>query len=137
MAYPGKKPRKVMPVKSATLLMISAQNGDIWLERRPSSGIWGGLWCFPEFGTTTEAENWCIDQWGVAPTSSEQWPPFRHTFSHYHLDIQPLHLTLPTTPESVMEAQGQLWYNRLQPPQIGLAAPVASLLSKLSQQMEP
>ena len=139
LSYPAKKPRKIMPVKSATLLMIYAQNGDIWLEKRPSSGIWGGLWCFPELHEHTDAAHWCVDQWGTAPEASEYWPPFRHTFSHYHLDIQPLLLTLPTTPKTVMEDQGKLWYNRRQAPKIGLAAPVASLLSKLaegSHQME-
>ncbi len=139
LSYPGKKPRKVMPVRSTILLMVSAENGDIWLERRPNSGIWGGLWCFPELAEEAQASDWCMDRWGVAPQASEHWPPFRHTFSHYHLDIQPLLLTLPTTPETVMEDQGKLWYNRRKAPKIGLAAPVANLLSKLaeaSHQME-
>ena len=133
LSYPGKKPRKVLPVKTTTFLMVTAKNGDIWLERRPASGIWGGLWCFPELASEREAENWCLDQWGHAPDKATQWPSFRHSFSHYHLDIQPLQLTLATTPETVMEAGQQLWYNRRQPPQIGLAAPVASLLEQLSQ----
>jgi len=133
LGYPGKKPRKTLPVKITTFLMITAKNGDIWLERRPPNGIWGGLWCFPELPSEREAENWCLDRWGYAPEKSIQWPGFRHTFSHYHLDIQPLQLTLATTPESVMEAGQQLWYNRRQPQQIGLAAPVASLLEQLSQ----
>ena len=132
LRYPGKKPRKALPVKTTTFLMITAKNGDIWLERRPPSGIWGGLWCFPELASEREAESWCLDQWGHPPDKVIQWPSFRHTFSHYHLDIQPLQITLPTTPETVMEAGQQLWYNRCQPPQIGLAAPVASLLEQLS-----
>ena len=133
LAYPGKKPRKALPIKSTTLLMIVAKNGDILLQRRPNNGIWGGLWCFPEVSSAEQASIWCADQWGLTPEKSLQWPGFRHTFSHYHLDIQPLQLCLATTPETVMEAGQQLWYNRRQPPQIGLAAPVANLLDKLSQ----
>ena len=128
--YPGKKPRKTLPIKSTVLLMISSANGDIWLEKRPSQGIWGGLWCFPEISEEAEAIERCLDYWGVEPSSSECWKTFRHTFSHYHLDIQPLHAVLPNNPESVMEAGQQLWYNIRQPPKIGLAAPVASLLSR-------
>lgn len=133
--YPGKKPRKELPVKTTTFLMITAENGDIWLERRPNSGIWGGLWCFPELSSEREADNWCLDKWGLTADGSRQWQSFRHTFSHYHLDIAPLQLNLPTTPETVMEAGQQLWYNRRRPPQIGLAAPVASLLAELGQRL--
>ncbi len=133
LAYPGKKPRKVMPIKATTFLIVAAQNGDILLERRPNKGIWGGLWCFPALESEAQARNWCLDHWGLEPDESQPWQPFRHTFSHYHLDIQPLQLTLPTTPESVMEAGQQLWYNMRQPPQIGLAAPVSSLLEGLAQ----
>jgi A/G-specific adenine glycosylase len=132
LVYPGKKPRKALPVKSTVFLMITAGNGYICLERRPNSGIWGGLWCFPEVETPSQAESWCLDRWGLQPEGSRQWQSFRHTFSHYHLDIQPLHLNLATTPETVMEADKQLWYNMRQPAQIGLAAPVANLLSELA-----
>ena len=131
--FPGKKPRKKTPVKSTVFLMVSSQNGDIWLERRPNSGIWGGLWCFPELSVEADSNNWCLDRWGIAPAENRLWPAFRHTFSHYHLDIQPLQLILPNNPETVMEAQQQLWYNTRQPPQIGLAAPVANLLEQLAK----
>ena len=130
--FPGKKPRKSLPVKATSLLMIRAANGDIWLERRPARGIWGGLWCFPEIPDSEEAANWCLDQLGLEPASIDTWETFRHTFSHYHLDIQPLAVNLDASPGSVMDADDQLWYNTAQPPQIGLAAPVAELLARLA-----
>jgi A/G-specific adenine glycosylase len=132
LAFPGKKPRKTLPVKSATLIMARASNGDIWLERRPSPGIWGGLWSFPEIPAPEQAVNWCLDRWGLEPATIQVWPEFRHTFSHYHLNIQPVEITLPACPAGIMEAADQLWYNRVQPPEVGLAAPVASLLAKLA-----
>ena len=128
--YPGKKPRKTLPVKSTIFLMISSPDGDVWLEKRPPTGIWGGLWCFPEVTGPEEATLICLDQWGVEPVNTVHWQAFRHTFSHYHLDIAPLQLTLPNNPESVMDASRQLWYNMRKPPEIGLAAPVATLLEK-------
>ena len=130
--FPGKKPRKSLPVRSTTFLMVQAANGDIWLQRRPATGIWGGLWCFPEVAVEGDPANWCVDRWGLIPASTEHWEPFRHTFSHYHLDIQPVQVTLDTTPSGVMEATDQLWYNRRHPPEIGLAAPVAALLQRFN-----
>jgi A/G-specific adenine glycosylase len=130
-SFPGKKPRKILPVKSTVFVIASTPDDEFWLERRPGSGIWGGLWCFPELGDAGLAANWCIDCWGLAPDSIDTLPEFRHTFSHYHLDISPLRIRLPSSPSSVMEARDRLWYNRRQPAAIGLAAPVASLLATL------
>jgi len=130
-SFPGRKPRKALPVKSTVFLMATAGNGDVWLERRPGSGIWGGLWCFPELGSPDQAADWCLDRWGIEPASMEAWPVFRHTFSHYHLDIQPLRVSLDDTPGAIMEAPDRLWYNRRQPAAVGLAAPVGSLLDRL------
>lgn len=131
--YPGKKPRKALPVKSTCFIMVTAPDGAVWLEQRPASGIWGGLWCFPETTGLEGVTDWCLDRWGLDPGSIEVWDDFRHTFSHYHLDIRPVQVTLERTPTAIMEAQGQLWYNSRQPQEVGLAAPVASLLKKLAQ----
>tara|TARA_R110002124_G_scaffold72861_3_gene195723 strand:- start:3397 stop:4494 length:1098 start_codon:yes stop_codon:yes gene_type:complete len=131
-AYPGKKPRKVLPVKSAFFLIVRSGDGDIWLEKRPPSGIWGGLWCFPEIDEPDTGRTVCLDRWGTVPATLEIQPGFRHTFSHYHLDITPVVVQLDATPHAVMEASRQLWYNLRQPPQIGLAAPVVSLLARLA-----
>ena len=131
--YPGRKPRKVMPVRNTSFVMVTAPDGAVWLERRPASGIWGGLWCFPELQDAAAVQDWCLDRWGLEPAAVVAWEEFRHTFSHYHLDIRPLQVTLERTPTAVMEARDQLWYNSRRPPEIGLAAPVASLLARLTR----
>lgn len=130
--YPGKKPKKALPVKSTRFIMVRDRQGEVWLEKRPSSGIWGGLWCFPQAGAEDDIEAWCLDHFGTEPDRVDPWPEFRHTFSHYHLDITPLLVELPSAPNAVMEAELKLWYNVRQPPQIGLAAPVVGLLQQLA-----
>jgi A/G-specific adenine glycosylase len=132
--FPGRKPRKPQPVKSTHFLMARDPQGRIWLEKRPGAGIWGGLWCFPELEDPAGAEGWCLDRFGRPPQTVARWPAFRHTFSHYHLDIAPLLLQLPSAPESVMADDRQLWYNVRQPPEIGLAAPVVGLLQQLASE---
>ncbi len=130
--FPEKKPRKTLPVKTTTFVMATAPDGNIWLQRRPPSGIWGGLWCFPQIDSVDQVHRWCNGQWGIDPDSITPWPTFRHTFSHYHLDIQPVRVVLAAVPGEVMEGNDRLWYNSAQPPAIGLAAPVASLLKRLA-----
>ncbi|MGB1141418.1 MAG: A/G-specific adenine glycosylase, partial [Halioglobus sp.] len=52
--YPGKKPKKALPVRATHFLVLRNRDGDIWLEKRPAEGIWGGLWCFPEVASLEE-----------------------------------------------------------------------------------
>ena len=132
--YPGKKPRKTLPVKSTVMLLVRDPDGLVFLARRPAEGIWGGLWSFPEVASESEAAGFCIGLFGDEPRQVEAWSPLRHTFSHYHLDIQPLLISLPRASGRIMEGEGQLWYNWANPDPVGLAAPVARLLRLLEEQ---
>ncbi len=131
--YPGKKPRKALPVRATTMLLVCSPENAVWLTRRPSEGLWGGLWSFPEVEDEAQALNYCLDTFGLEPAARESWAPLRHTFSHYHLNIQPLRLTLPSSPGAVMESGQQLWYNWAAPETVGLAAPVARLIKNLEE----
>jgi A/G-specific adenine glycosylase len=131
--FPGKKPRKVLPVKSTTMLIITNRAGEIFMARRPTQGIWGGLWSFPEVADHQAANDFCIDQFGQQPANTEHWETLRHSFSHYHLEIQPLHIQLSQTPATIMEGDTCLWYNREQPDSVGMAAPVAKLLKLIDK----
>lgn len=66
----------------------------------------------------------------------DQLIAFRHTFSHYHLDITPILVDLSKQPDVVMEANKGLWYNLSQPEEIGLAAPVKQLLESLPFELQ-
>lgn len=129
--YPGKKPKTTKPVKE-TWFVILRHGDDVWLEQRPQSGIWGGLFCFPENSNAVVED--ALDNRAISENqleSKKQLIAFRHTFSHYHLDITPILLELSTKPDMVMEAGKGLWYNLNNPEQVGLAAPVKQLLQSL------
>ena len=124
--FPGRKPRRPLPVKS-TVMLLACAGEEVYLERRPQVGIWGGLWCFPEFPSQAEARAFCLDQLGAA-AGLEALPPLRHGFSHYQLDIQPVRCRLDRPPAAIMAAGRQLWYNLREPAPIGLPKPVTRLL---------
>ena len=86
--FPQKKPKKKLPEKSAYLLVPRIDN-KLLLEKRPPSGIWGGLWCFLESQTLNEIPS-MLNKLGLTETNREQLTAFRHTFSHYHFDITPI-----------------------------------------------
>ncbi len=129
--FPGKKPKKAMPVRSTTFLIATNPEDEVYLEQRPATGIWGGLWCFPEIDSVEAVSTACLDRWQQQPLSVTVQPAFRHTFSHYHLDITPAHVSLGAAPQAVMASDQALWYNRLKSPEVGLAAPVVKLLAAL------
>ena len=130
--YPGKKPKKALPVKTTQMLIIKNPDGEVLLEKRPATGIWGGLWIFPQLDSDADAARHCLDNFGETPQHIDCWQRYRHTFSHYHLDISPVVIQLNKVPATAMEANRQLWYNVQQPAEVGLAAPIKKLLAKLN-----
>ncbi|MBU3895251.1 A/G-specific adenine glycosylase [Serratia rhizosphaerae] len=129
--YPGKKPKQTLPEKTAYFLLLQ-QGERVWLQQRPAVGLWGGLFCFPQFAVRQEMELW-LQQRGLNAEHAQQLTAFRHTFSHFHLDIVPMWLPLDGA-GGVMDEGDGLWYNLAQPPSVGLAAPVERLLQQLVKQ---
>lgn len=124
--YPGKKIKLKLPEKTSWFLLL--QNGNkVWLEQQPMVGLWGGLFCFPQFSDLQALALW-LSQRGLLSSQCEQMMMFRHTFSHFHLDIIPMWLN--TNTKSCDDGNG-LWYNLAQPSAVGLAAPVMRLLMQL------
>ena len=125
--FPGRKPRKVLPRRSTVFVLALTPAGQLLLEKRPSPGLWGGLWCFPEATDHSAALDYCITTLAAAVIDAQELAPVQHSFSHYHLEISPLLLTLSREPTLVQEG-GELRCWELQElPGVGLAAPTQRL----------
>lgn len=126
--FPTKKPKSTLPEKTAYFLILEYQHA-IWLEKRPPSGIWGGLYCLPEFANQQALEDWLIQR-GIETTPPEQLISFRHTFSHFHLDIIPMKCIITNYKKCLDETNGY-WYNlKTENAKIGLATPIYNLLKQ-------
>lgn len=128
--FPGKKPKKTIPIKR-TLMLLPLWQQQVLIYKRPPSGIWGGLWGFYESGSELEIKE-VVKNLGIEDYQQKMMEPFRHTFSHFHLDIQPVVLELERLPigTQIQESQ-QLWYDLRQPANIGLAAPTKKLFATM------
>ena len=115
------------------MLLLTNNRREVVIEKRPGSGIWGGLWSFPEMSPGIATEEWCREATGYAVESIEQWPVVRHTFSHFHLDITPVIAIAGVPLNRVMEAGDRLWYNTGSKHELGFAAPVEKLLGRLAE----
>ncbi|MDO9140740.1 MAG: A/G-specific adenine glycosylase [Methylobacter sp.] len=126
-AFPTPKPAKSLPVKQLVFLLLRNDDEQILLEKRPPTGIWGGLWSLPEFDSMAAAHDWCVArQFHIA--KQQRLPCQRHAFSHYHLDYTPLLIQTNNPNDFVMEANQTVWYKADQLNRLGLAAPIKQLL---------
>ncbi len=129
--YPGKKPKVSKPLRSTTMILASI--GDqVYLERRPEAGIWGGLWSLPELGDRS-LDEWCDEELGSAALESRSWDVLRHSFSHYDLDISPIVVRVDSHAGKVADAGSKTWYKLDDAPPGGLAAPVKHLINQLKK----
>ena len=140
--YPAKKPKKTLPEKESYFLILARHN-KVALERRESSGLWGGLYCFPQFERKADLLTYLQKQ-GI--NEYQEWTSFRHTFSHFHLHIYPIYAESdgkmrdedrsswkkvtenPAEYKSSVSSAVKYWYDPQNPDQIGLATPVKNLL---------
>lgn len=128
--YPGKKPKKPQPVRECLFLIIRNAKGEVLLEQRPANGLWGGLWVFPQCDSEADIAGTC-EQLGCVTKNWQLQPVQRHTFSHFHLDYQPV-LVEASQSSAVMDSNAIVWYNPTIPLKVGTAQPVKQLLEQLT-----
>ena len=121
----GKKPKKDLPVRQTTMLIIESGNS-VLLEQRPPAGLWGGLWSFPE---SDDPEAY-LQAHNLSASCIESMPSFRHTFTHFHLDIDVFRIVTTGHENAVHETGRFCWYDRADPPALGLTRPVTRLLAE-------
>lgn len=126
-AFPHSKPKKEKPIKATQFYILINEQRQILLSQRPPSGIWGGLYCFPESAPDADIQDYI---------EIERWASFRHTFSHYHLDITPIICKTTKSPDNeqssmICESSGDLWYNLKDKLEVGTAAPIVKLIEQL------
>jgi len=136
--YPTPKKRSSLPIRKTTMLLLQNSEGDILLQQRPTQGIWGNLWSFPEIDESDNAAEISLQRFACKLESSTPLSPFRHTFSHFHLDIQPIQCQVSTHTQSVMESENQVWYKcdpekRNAADKRGLPGPVKKLLDSIME----
>lgn len=106
------------------------------LEKRPPSGIWGGLWSFPELKLEDDLSVWLQQHAGFAVLEIRTLPERRHSFSHFQLHIFPRLILLEKPGLQVLDGDSRVWYNLSQSQKRGLAAPVQLLLQELKEELK-
>jgi A/G-specific adenine glycosylase len=130
--YPVKSRKIKRSSQTVNLLWAEKPDGSVWLERRPSAGIWGGLYCLPVF----ETEDALVSLLPVcAHIRLEYLLPFKHVLTHKDMNLCPVKarfsqdqamLTLASAERDTKATGG--WFAPGDLHQLGLPAPIRKLL---------
>ena len=132
---PTPKPSKKLPQREIVLAIVQSETDQsIWLEKRPPTGIWGGLYSFPEFKDEAQLARWSKRHFKCTG-ACQSLSSVQHTFSHFHLTLHPRLMRIDKKPNGVMEDAHGVWYKKADQ-KIGLAAPVKKVLAQVMQQQK-
>ncbi len=85
---PGARPRKTPPER-VTAMLVLRRAGEVLLEKRPPTGIWGGLWSLPECAWDADPLAVAADLGYRVANPARELPGFSHAFTHFRLTIRP------------------------------------------------
>jgi len=125
--YPVKSRKLKRSAQSLWLLLARSRSGAIWLEKRPSAGIWGGLYCPPVF-ESREALAAALPE--NAHGALREETSFVHVLTHKDLHLHPVSAALP---KAALSRAGGNWFGHSEWPALGLPAPVRKLLGASNQ----
>ncbi|MBL0142703.1 MAG: A/G-specific adenine glycosylase [Betaproteobacteria bacterium] len=128
---PGRKPARTSPVREVAMLVIVSR-GEVLVEKRPSPGIWGGLWSLPEAPVNAEPAAWAAKVLGLRVDRADALEPFKHAFTHFTLGAKPWLLRLKGKVPAAREA-GAMWLPLQEVAAAALPAPVKRLLARLAR----
>lgn len=133
--YPERKATKAQPVRHTIMLLLRDAQGRVLLEQRPPAGLWGGLWTFPQCDSDADMANILVLR-NLQEQARAPLPSFRHTFTHFHLDITPWLVDVRHHSRRQKQLIGEpaktAWVPPNTPGTLGLAAPVVKLLNLLA-----
>jgi A/G-specific adenine glycosylase len=127
---PAPRPTRARRCRQVFMLVAVREDHAVLLERRPASGVWGGLWCLPEFETLSAARMFADRSLQRTSAEPQTLETVQHSFTHFDLVISPV-LTRCSGPAGVMDENQSLWYNTHEPARIGMPAPIKTLLDRL------
>ncbi|MGZ5846182.1 MAG: A/G-specific adenine glycosylase [Ramlibacter sp.] len=120
--YPVKTRKLRRSAQSLWLLHAQASDGAVWLERRPTPGVWAGLYCLPLFDSR-EALAQALP--AAARDAAQDAPAFVHVLTHKDLHLHPVQARMQR--RTLRREEGG-WFTPGQWPALGLPAPVRRLL---------
>ncbi len=129
--FPAPRPAKSVPQRSTHMLLLLSQ-GELLLEKRPNTGVWGGLWSLPEVEKRAGIRAHCRERYGCDIAAPQPLEPLAHGFTHFKLQIQPLLCPVEKRAPSV-RSPGQIWLALEEAAGAAIPVPVRTLIARLRE----
>jgi A/G-specific adenine glycosylase len=128
---PGRRARAAVRRRQVAMLVMLS-GGEVLLEKRPSSGIWGGLWSLPEAPVGGDPGALLRRRYGIDSARITPLEPFEHAFTHFTLEVTPWRIDI-RKPPAVAAERGTTWISLGDIAGAALPSPVKKLLRGLSR----
>ena len=125
---PGKRMRKAAVHRRITMLVVLSR-GEVLLQKRAPTGIWGGLWSLPEVQPDADPAAALREGYGIEAASIEAMEPFEHAFTHFTLEVSPWRIQARRAPAIAAE-KGATWLALDDLAGCALPSPVRRLLAR-------
>jgi len=125
--FPSPKPPTRVTDRTICMLVLKDSENRVLLEKRPPSGIWGGLWSLPEGNSVETIE----ESMGLRTSGLKALPQVEHRLSHMRMLIQPSIATVGHATRVRCSAE-QNWFTPADQSKLGLPKPVSDLLKKVN-----
>jgi A/G-specific adenine glycosylase len=126
-AFPTPRPGRVLPQRRTQMLVL-LHGGDVLLEKRPASGIWGGLWSLPEAASGSDIRALCR-RYGAEIATPGKLPSVAHGFTHFKLAIEPRRCNVT---QLKLATPGTVWLPLAEAIGAAIPAPVRRILQALA-----
>lgn len=128
-ALPGRSAKREVPHREIQMLVV-IDSGQVLLEKRPPTGIWGGLWSLPECAVGVNALEAAQKQFAINAKKAKKLATVDHGFTHFSLSIFPVEIQVVSKQPRAMEP-GLIWLDLVELENVALPAPVKKILLKL------
>ncbi|MGQ3892305.1 A/G-specific adenine glycosylase [Legionella sp. CNM-4043-24] len=131
MDFPFAKIKKIRPIRHEQFLLLHTEDQRIYLERRASPGLWGGLWCLPAVEPDCCPEQFVSEQYGLICDCVKDIMEIEHSFTHFHLHIKARSVAVSMAGED-FQGSGR-WFTQEELGSVGLARPVTRIIQRAVQ----
>ena len=131
---PERRPARTQPRREIVFLVLRDPRGRVHLQRRPPTGIWGGLWSLPECEPGAPVAEVLDREHGLRAVRIVELPAFEHAFTHFRLQVRPLRIDVAARHGRIEDNEGRRWVDRAGLAALGLPQPVRRLLDRLAEE---
>ena len=125
--FPSPKPPTRVTDRTICMLVLKDSENRVLLEKRPPSGIWGGLWSLPEGSSIEDIE----ERLGLTTSNLKALPRVEHRLTHMRMLIQPAIATASVATRVKCPTEHN-WFAPADQSKLGLPKPVSDLLKKVN-----